>query len=65
MRENWGCVYFQCKFYFLFSSKFFFGKILEIKRKIEKRKKKKKKEKKGARCRGRIFWNPSKPIEDG
>jgi hypothetical protein len=47
MRENWGYVYFQCKFYFLFSSKFFFGKILEIKRKIEKRKKKRKKKRKG------------------
>jgi len=34
MREDWKYVYFQCRFYFLFSSKFLFVKILEIKRKI-------------------------------
>jgi hypothetical protein len=40
-----------------------FLKNLEIKRKIKKGKKEKK-EKKGAGCRGRIFWNLSKPIEE-
>jgi hypothetical protein len=41
----------------------FFGKFQKLKEKLKKGKKKKK-EKKGARCRGRIFWNPSKPIEE-